>query len=101
MAAILTIDGFDSCLMGIVENAGSAPVAVYDYNKCVEHLMDDGMSYEDAVEYMEFNVTSAYMGEGTPSFFYPMDRESVDKYADARGQEVKRAKSKWYDGGEV
>jgi hypothetical protein len=43
------------------------PRAVYSYDKCVEVLERD-MDYEDAVEYMEFNVTGAYVGEQTPVF---------------------------------
>jgi hypothetical protein len=30
--------------------------------------MEQGMSYEDAIEWMEFNVVNAYYGEGTPIF---------------------------------
>ena len=29
----------------------------------------DGMSDEEAVEYFEFNVTGAWVGENTPIFF--------------------------------
>jgi len=28
------------------------------------------MSKEDAVEYFEFNIVGAWMGPGTPAFFY-------------------------------
>jgi hypothetical protein len=31
-------------------------------------LIDDGMSYTDAVEYMSFNVLGSYVGEKTPIF---------------------------------
>jgi hypothetical protein len=27
-----------------------------------------GMTYDEAVEYLEFNVTQAYVGENTPAF---------------------------------
>jgi len=30
----------------------------------------DGMSYEEAIEYFDFNVTGAYVGEHTPMFIY-------------------------------
>ena len=43
-------------------------VAIYDYDKCVEILMRDGTSYEDAVEHMEFNVTGGYVGAHTPVY---------------------------------
>ena len=33
--------------------------------------MED-MSYEEAVEFFEFNVTGAYVGEHTPAFLTPI-----------------------------
>ena len=60
-------DGFDHALVGIT--TGINPVAVYDINRMVESLVNrDGMSHEDAVEYLEFNVIGAYVGEKTPLY---------------------------------
>ena len=61
-------DGFDRALVGY--NASSF-CAVYDYDKCMTILMErDEMNYEEAHEYMEFNVVSAYVGDFTPSFIH-------------------------------
>ena len=30
----------------------------------------EGWTYEEAVEWMDFNVVGAWMGEGTPMFLY-------------------------------
>ena len=44
-------------------------VAVYDYDMCVHVLMErDGMTCEEAIEFMDFNVTGSYVGEKTPIF---------------------------------
>ena len=43
------------------------PSVAYDYDKVIEILTED-MSYEDAVEYFEFNIIGAWMGETTPLF---------------------------------
>ena len=44
-------------------------VVVYDYEKCIEVLISrDGMSYSDAMEYMDYNVVGGYVGENTPMF---------------------------------
>lgn len=44
-------------------------MAVYDHELAVKVLMDrDGMDYEEAVEYMDFNVTGGWLGAGTPAF---------------------------------
>jgi len=42
-------------------------VLVYDVEKMVETLIDrDGMSGEDAIEYIDFNIENAYIGKDTP-----------------------------------
>jgi len=66
-AEALVADGFENALIGHTQ--GSNVVAVYDYDKCVQVLMErDEMSCEDAVEFMEFNVVGSYVGEKTPLF---------------------------------
>ena len=63
----LLANGFEDALIGITE--GMNAVAVYDYESCVHILISRWiMSYEEAVEYMDFNVTGAYVGEKTPVF---------------------------------
>jgi hypothetical protein len=64
----LLADGFDEALIGILRRFGTPPVACYSYEKCIAILMEDGMSYEDAMEYFEFNTIGAWVGEGTPAF---------------------------------
>ena len=39
----------------------------YDTNKCIKILMKN-MTHEEAMEYFDFNVGGAYMGEYTPAF---------------------------------
>ena len=57
-------DGFDDAIVGYSPYGGTA---VYDINKMVEILMDgDQMEEEEALEYLEFNVFCAYVGEYTP-----------------------------------
>ena len=34
----------------------------------IDCLTKEGMSFEDAVEYLEFNVWGAYIGKGTPIY---------------------------------
>lgn len=63
----LLADGFDDALVGIARRCGQPTLAVYDYGLGIKVLMDrDGMSYEEAVEWMEFNVVGAWFGEHTP-----------------------------------
>ena len=64
----LFADGFDDAIIGICRKAGSSPVVTYSYDKCIQTLMNQSMSHEEAIEWMEFNVVSAYMGTHTPIF---------------------------------
>ena len=63
---LLTLDGFDEAVIGIVERAGLLAVC-YDRNKILKILMRD-MNLDEAMEYYEFNILGAYMGEHTPVY---------------------------------
>tara|TARA_R100001086_G_C11753433_1_gene236065 strand:- start:410 stop:661 length:252 start_codon:yes stop_codon:yes gene_type:complete len=62
----LLADGFDDALVGCTY--GANVVAVYDIMKMIDVLMKEDMSHDDAVEYLDYNVVSAYMGEKTPKY---------------------------------
>ena len=65
---ILLADGFEDALLGYVEIFNNT-VALYDRDKCIDILMKrDGMDYDGAVEFFDFNVTGAYVGDHTPAF---------------------------------
>ena len=61
----LLLDGFEDAFIGIVYGHSREPVT---WKKCIENLMAQGMSEEDAEEYFSFNVEGAYVGESTPVF---------------------------------
>ena len=60
---ILKADGFDEAVIGIEE---SSMRLIYSVEKCIEILMKQGMDMTEAVEYFDFNVSGAYVGEKTP-----------------------------------
>lgn len=63
----LLADGFELALIGVTE--GVNPVAVYDVNRMLYVLVHrDDMTEEEAREYLDYNVISAYVGEKTPVF---------------------------------
>ena len=65
---LLVADGFDKAIIGVSTSFNKMSVA-YDTNKCIKILMSrDKMSREEAIEYFEYNVAGAYVGEHTPSF---------------------------------
>ena len=66
---ILMADGFEDAFMGVAMQFNKT-IAIFDYDKCLKILQKDGMNIIDAEEYMQFNVTGAYVGENTPAFFF-------------------------------
>jgi hypothetical protein len=75
---MLAAVGFDNCVVGYTEAQPGRPcLIVYDYEKCITTLMGrDGMEYGEAVEYMDFNVVGAWVGNETPVFIINRHHES-------------------------
>ena len=66
---ILLADGFDNCLIGFTSNQGGNPVAVYDKWKMIKQLAKDMKSDDgEALEYFDYNIEGAYVGEFTPKY---------------------------------
>jgi hypothetical protein len=77
---VMLADGFEDAFLGVAVRCASAPVAVYDYETCVKTLVArDGMSDDDAREWMQFNVIGAYVGEQTPWFLELSLIEGIDE----------------------
>jgi hypothetical protein len=58
----------DEAIVGVATRIGLEAVC-YDTEKVIELLMQhDGMGYEEAIEYMDFNMKGAWVGETTPVF---------------------------------
>lgn len=66
---LLLADGFDGALVGIVRQFNKW-MACYDLGLCERELRKDGMTRDEAKEYLEFNVLGAYVGENGPCFLY-------------------------------
>ena len=64
---VIVLDGFESAFIGVVDNGQGIPRACYDRSKAIEHLAT-AMSYEEAVEYFDFNVNGACLGDNSPMF---------------------------------
>jgi hypothetical protein len=65
----LLADGLEEAIIGYTANHHHPHVAVYDYGKCVDVLVKrDGMTQEEADEFLHFNTLGAYVGEAGPLF---------------------------------
>ena len=81
--------GLEDAIIGTGSRINMPDVLVYSYNKAVKIFMErDGMTHEEAVEWMEFNVVGAWVGETTPIFVHeiPSDQE-VDEFLEDLGFE--------------
>lgn len=64
---LLLMDGFDEAFIGYTTRMNQPDCAVYDYTKMMNVLIfRDGMSPDEAQEYIEYNCMGAWVGEQTP-----------------------------------
>ena len=89
-------DGFDTCVVGHVVMPGTnQPRLVYSCEKVIDEIYADMCSsrhyeseepmptFEDALEYFEFNILCAYVGEGGPLFMWEKSfRVSLSDYVE-------------------
>ena len=80
---MLKIDGYDDAIVGpamIWRDAQTVDVLVYDAEKIRNILIErDGMTFEDAREYIEFNIEGAYVGLRTPVLVWTQDMWDGDE----------------------
>jgi len=71
----VVMDGFNDCIIGFLERFGvDVPVVVYDREKVIQKLMDNGIeTYEEAEEFYHYNQLGAWVGDGTPAFLIRVD----------------------------
>jgi hypothetical protein len=65
----LYIDGFEDAVIGIADvwrDNTRRTVVVYDYEAMILSMIGDECTAEDAAEYIEFNVSGAYVGPYQP-----------------------------------
>jgi len=59
--------GMDAAIVGVSCDQPKRKVCVvYDYEKLVTYFRDQGMSREDAEEWLSFNTLATWWGEKTP-----------------------------------
>ena len=84
---MLKMDGFDKALIGIAtvwqkhENGGAERVdtLIYDGDALVTILIhQSGLSHEEALEYISYNIEGGYVGKSTPIVVWPCDMERVN-----------------------
>ena len=65
----LIMDGYDDCVIGVLERSDTEPIVLYDKEKVIEQLIAEGCdSYSGALEYYEYHQLGGYHGDKTPGF---------------------------------
>ena len=68
--------GFQDAIVGVQDHCPGRPaLVVYDTLLCIEILMRDGMTEDDAGDYFTFNVSGSWVGVNTPIFMTPYEGE--------------------------
>ena len=73
---IMFADGFDDAIVGVGNSFGGSLCAIYDTDLIVKQCMKDGMEYDEALEYFDFNIAGSYVGEQTPIFIHKIERNT-------------------------
>ena len=67
----IILDGFDEAIIGLVEEFGNGPRILYSRDKILEILQTrDEISFEDALEFYDFNILGMFAGDQNPVMFY-------------------------------
>ena len=67
---LLFADGFDDAIIGL--DTLSLKV-VYSKQQMIEILVNEDMTPEDAIEFLEYNTWNTYVGEQTPIYVDQID----------------------------
>ena len=77
---MLKWDGFDNAIIGVGARHNTDSMIVYDYDKMVKVLVTrDDMSYEEAEEYIDFNIVGAWIGDTTPIIVTKKNIEEIEE----------------------
>ena len=84
---MIKADGLEDAIIGVGGRINMPEVLIYSYNKCVDIFMKrDGMTHEEAIEWMEYNVVGAWVGETTPIFVHEVPSyQKIDEFLDELG----------------
>jgi len=73
----LLLDGCDKAIIGYISRCGQVPMVVYDWARLVRVFERQGMTYEEADEWVAFNCEAAWLGDGTPGILHRGDADTV------------------------
>lgn len=73
---MLLANGLNAAIIGL--STTPTPRAVYAISKVLEILQaEHDFDEDEAIEWFEYNIECAYVGEGTPIWVYDMDADTL------------------------
>jgi len=74
--SVILMDGFDEALIGFSQRINEPLLAVYSWEKMIDLCIKrDKMEYEEAIDYVQYNCISAWIGDETPVIVMPLELE--------------------------
>ena len=78
--------GLDEAIVGIAYvwqrhpegGAERIETLIYDGERIVHLLVEQGMTLDEAYEYLDFNIDGAYLGTATPIIMWPHEGEDSE-----------------------
>lgn len=66
---MLLVEEFDGAFIGVVHRKGKDPIAAYDYDGCIQHVIRTRqLTFEEALDWFETYVMSTNIGDSSPAF---------------------------------
>ena len=63
------LDGYDDCIIGVIERYGHSDTQCYNKEKILDILKKrDGMSHAEALDFFDYNIACMWIGEDSPCF---------------------------------
>jgi hypothetical protein len=72
----VVFDDCDAAIIGYGGQHGMEPVLVYDYNLLVQIFIEDGLTEEESIEHVDYNIACLWAGERTPVIMFRFLEES-------------------------
>jgi hypothetical protein len=80
---VIRWDGLDEAIVGTITPFGGEETLCYRYRSMVEILVSrDGMTEEEAEEYVDYNIIGAWVGETTPFVLFDVTDTATATDAD-------------------
>lgn len=87
----LKFDGLDDAIIGFCTQGSNKARVAYDYDRIVDIFIEQGMTEDEAAEYVGFNVLGAWMGEETPVVVTLMRAEdTLQMFAEEEEEETRQ-----------